>query len=641
MSISFDSATTSSFVNPGTSVTYSHTCSGINRILFVLVTGSSSTTTFSATYDGVSMTQIGSIVSSAEGVKRALFYLIAPNSGAHNIVATANGAAYMDSLAHSYTGAKQSGQPDVSSSGTGTVSSSPWQFTATVIPNADKSWSVMFGRDTAEGNLNAVSGCVERSGGGIDQGFDTGNATLSGQQVNMTVVSTGARTFSYSYIIASFAPAYTGIPDGLIGKLSSYWKFDESSGNASDSVGVNTLTNTNTVTYETGKINNGALTNPTGTKYFTKTSPTGLPSGATSHTINFWAKPRVTQSGSVPGVIAWGAEATNQMAGLGFSNTGLYYLGYTNDASVTYSYATGTWSMYTVTVDASTKKVNFYVNGALVGTEQTLANTPNIGTSFVVVGAQRPGNLVIFDGNIDEVGIWGRILDICEIKALYNSGSGVQYNFSTLPSNIPYIGNSLIDHDQGSGTVSYYNNGDLLVVSVNSTSNDVSAMTYNGASMTQLGTAQYFSTYARYHSTWYLVNPSVGTYNIVTTGGANWQFDIFSAYNVDQTTPITGATTTNTSGANAYIDVTTTVNNAYAIGVGQIAAVSTAGTDTTMLVNGTPGNFYTLRSTNPVATAGTFRVQSAHAGSVGYFLRGFGINPVATISTNSGFFALM
>jgi len=606
------------------SVTVSHTCNGTDRFLIVFINHFTSSIS-SLTYNGVAMTYLTDVVSQW-GYHLYVYYLKNPDQGTHNIVLTMAGNSYISMLSRSFTGTDQTSQPDVYSVVTNVTSpASP------TLTSSRNSWLLVF-QENPDTTATPGANTVTVTNGSACDLFE-----------GSTSVPAGSHSLNYSwtgrasdYIVVSVKEA-----PSLDTNLNSYWKLDESSGNASDSVGANTLTNTNTVTYESGKINNSALTNPTGTKYFTKTSPTGLPSGATSHTINFWAKPRVTQSGSVPGVIAWGTEATNQMAGLGFSNTGLYYLGYNNDAAVTYSYATGSWSMYTVTVDASTKKVNFYVDGALVGTEQTLTNTPNIGTSFVVVGAQRPGNLIIFDGNIDEVGIWGRILDISEIKALYNSGSGVQYNFSTLPSNIPYIGNSLIDHDQGSGTVSYYNNGDLLVVSVNSTSNDVSAMTYNGASMTQLGTAQYFSTYARYHSTWYLVNPSVGTYNIVTTGGANWQFDIFSAYNVDQTTPISGATTTNTSGANAYVDVTTTVNNAYAIGVGQIAATSTAGTDTTMLVNGTPGNFYTLRSTNPVATAGTFRVQSAHAGSVGYFLRGFGINPVATITANSGFFALM
>ena len=54
----------------------------------------------------------------------------------------------------------------------------------------------------------------------------------------------------------------------LTDNLVSYWKLDESSGNAADSVGSNTLTNTNTVTYSAGKINNGADFERDSAQYF-------------------------------------------------------------------------------------------------------------------------------------------------------------------------------------------------------------------------------------------------------------------------------------------------------------------------------------------------------------------------------------
>jgi hypothetical protein len=44
----------------------------------------------------------------------------------------------------------------------------------------------------------------------------------------------------------------------LTDNLVSYWKLDESSGNAADSVGSNTGTNVGSIAYSAGKINNGA-----------------------------------------------------------------------------------------------------------------------------------------------------------------------------------------------------------------------------------------------------------------------------------------------------------------------------------------------------------------------------------------------
>jgi hypothetical protein len=219
----------------------------------------------------------------------------------------------------------------------------------------------------------------------------------------------------------------TTITDNLVG----YWKLDESSGNAADALGTNTLVNTNTATYEAGRINNAVLTNPSGNKYLKKANPTGLPTGSGSATINFWAKPRVVSVDAWGSGVTWGAEGSHQMCGLGIRNTGMEFLNWGDDLAQTYAYPVGSWTMFSVTVNGATKKVNFYANGEHIGTEQTLANTPNVGTAFVCIGAQRPGNLVCFDGDIDEVGIWSRILTSNELWQLYNFGDGLPYPLSS------------------------------------------------------------------------------------------------------------------------------------------------------------------------------------------------------------------
>lgn len=202
------------------------------------------------------------------------------------------------------------------------------------------------------------------------------------------------------------------------------------------------------------------------------------------------------------------------------------------------------------------------------------------------------------------------------------------------------ISNSASDTDQGSGTVSYNNNGDFLFVNVNSNFNTVSAMTYNGVAMTELGT-QYFTTWSgRYHNTFYLVNPATGTHDIVTTGGANWQFVIFSATGVDQTTPTSGLTTkADTTSTNPTIAITTTVDNAFAIASGQMNGSSppSAGANTTQVLFDTGGAFGIWRSTNAVSPAGAFTI-NVTANSGDYRFRGFGLNPaiVTSVKTANG-----
>lgn len=192
------------------------------------------------------------------------------------------------------------------------------------------------------------------------------------------------------------------------------------------------------------------------------------------------------------------------------------------------------------------------------------------------------------------------------------------------------FGNTTIDHDQVSGTTSHNNNGDFLVVAVNSTTNDVSAMTYAGVAMTQLDSAYLTSWSSRYHSIWYLANPASGTNNVVTTGGTAWQFNIFSASGVDQENPITGTTTTtNQTSSNPTVNVTTTIDDAYVVVIGQINDTTvSAGTDTTKMIDGTAGSFYVFRSTNDTDTAGAFTLNITSTGN--WRLRGFGLNPART-----------
>ena len=77
--------------------------------------------------------------------------------------------------------------------------------------------------------------------------------------------------------VSAFQPTqYNSLLNGLV----SYWKLDETSGNAVDNIGGNTGVNTN-VTYAAGKINNGAVFN--GTAYLT-----GSTSSYQVFTYNAW-----------------------------------------------------------------------------------------------------------------------------------------------------------------------------------------------------------------------------------------------------------------------------------------------------------------------------------------------------------------
>lgn len=90
-----------------TSKTWSHTCSGSDRILVVYVTvspGVGSVEPTSVTYNGVSLTKLGSVAGSSSNI--GLWYLLAPASGANNIVVTFASATAWYSWAQSFNGVK-------------------------------------------------------------------------------------------------------------------------------------------------------------------------------------------------------------------------------------------------------------------------------------------------------------------------------------------------------------------------------------------------------------------------------------------------------------------------------------------------------------------------------------------------------
>src|SRR3990167_8592069 len=97
----------------------------------------------------------------------------------------------------------------------------------------------------------------------------------------------------------------------LTDQLISYWKFDESSGNAADSHGANTLTNTNTATFGTGKINNGTDLEEDSSQYFTNATDLGITGGACSYSL--WLKPESTPAADTGGYLIYQEDAGNDV----------------------------------------------------------------------------------------------------------------------------------------------------------------------------------------------------------------------------------------------------------------------------------------------------------------------------------------
>lgn len=138
MAIGFDNSTTYAGVSAA-SHTFSHTVSGSDRLLVVNVYYSSSTaTTVTVTYNGVSATKVG--LSSQNSSRVETFYLIAPATGANDVVVTFSPSKSCDVIVASYTGCDQSTQPDTS--GDVKTSTPNTTHTATLTPTVVDCWLV-------------------------------------------------------------------------------------------------------------------------------------------------------------------------------------------------------------------------------------------------------------------------------------------------------------------------------------------------------------------------------------------------------------------------------------------------------------------------------------------------------------------
>lgn len=243
----------------------------------------------------------------------------------------------------------------------------------------------------------------------------------------------------------------------LLTGIVSYWKLDESSGNPADSVGSNTLTNTNGVTFGTALINNGAIQDASNLRHFARTDALGLDL-TTAFSISMWIKPNIEiASGS------WGlfniCESTHDVAFRAFYeyNSGTRRLNIqrvrpnVGSSSLTSNLTIGTSNFCNVVVTYNATTVTVYVNSVSVGTFNDTGNG-SAAVDKTAIGAsfnEGTGNGDSF-GNftIDEVGVWSKCLTLAEVQDLYASGIGNQYPFQTYVS---------ITSETSTGTESYSN----------------------------------------------------------------------------------------------------------------------------------------------------------------------------------------
>lgn len=290
------------------------------------------------------------------------------------------------------------------------------------------------------------------------------------------------------YLYDGDADSYNTLPEDC----EAYWTLDNT---LSDATGNGyTLTNSGVDITATGKISQCGDWDGT-SDYMTY--PVGTIStldSTSSFTFNFWIQFDVTASRQDIFMSSGGTTGTYvpfmMIVGLTSGSVRVFSQKYAvantyQIDTATSTVTTGTWYMFTITQTSS--GYYFYINGSLIGSDTSKGVTGDVAGYDGTLYMGRADSYK-FNGKMDEVGIWSRVLTSTEILQLYNGSTGYQYPFSSTPAEIDYITKTGSTTDLTTYTFSSQPLGDadsnrIIIVCATSRSSNGTARTLNSASI--------------------------------------------------------------------------------------------------------------------------------------------------------------
>lgn len=223
----------------------------------------------------------------------------------------------------------------------------------------------------------------------------------------------------------------------LITSLISYWKLNESSGDAVDSHGTNTLTETSgTIAAATGKITGARDFELGDTEYFTRADNAALSTGDIDFTVAAWVWMESKPATDMTIMAKHNATIAGSEYQLIWNAAGDRFLLETLRAPATATAvtannfgapSTGTWYHVVGWHDSVNNITGISVNA---GTANTTAFSGgcNDSTTAFTIGAGSTG-VSYWDGLICEAGFWKKVLTSTERTSLYRGGTGLAYPF--------------------------------------------------------------------------------------------------------------------------------------------------------------------------------------------------------------------
>lgn len=196
--IAFDATAAATF--GASPVTWTHTITGSNTLLWVTAVGQSVLPTDPTTYNSVNMTSVGS-QTTIDAYNIRLSYLAAPTTGANTVSFTLSSGGG-NGMSTSYSGCSQTGIPDASTTNTGTATT---DLTTSVTTVADNSWTIICATGT---QVTAVgTGGTSRQTQNTNCMGDSNAAITPAGSTSIHITCTIGNIYT---VMASFAPTGGG-----------------------------------------------------------------------------------------------------------------------------------------------------------------------------------------------------------------------------------------------------------------------------------------------------------------------------------------------------------------------------------------------------------------------------------------------
>lgn len=198
--IAYDTSSASGLKTTAQTKTWLHTCTGSDLILFVGFFGKGTDNITGVTYNSVAMTFVNKIQLPSDRYIH-LYYLIAPDTGEHSVLVSEDPVDYLSGFSVSYTGVRQSSQPD---DYTTKSQASTASMTTTVTTVADNCWTILLVKKNATGQPVAGTGSTLRQEANDLGIFDSNGVHTPAGEADMEVTFPSSSTFVS--VMASFAP---------------------------------------------------------------------------------------------------------------------------------------------------------------------------------------------------------------------------------------------------------------------------------------------------------------------------------------------------------------------------------------------------------------------------------------------------